>query len=85
MTNGKNQGSQQKRDIVGPAQEQVVTPLGQKKNQTERFDAHLGQALRDYYQAVVEEPVPEHLLDLLDSLTISQKDRSEADDSEKTS
>ena len=80
----KNQGSQQKGDIVGPAQEQVVTPLGQK-NQIKRFDAHLGQALRDYYQAVVEEPVPEHLLDFLDRLTIRQKDRSETDDSEKTS
>jgi len=84
MTIAKNQGSQQKGDIVGPAQEQVVMPLGQK-NKIKRFDAHLGQALRDYYQAVVEEPVPEHLLDFLDSLTIRQKDRSETDDSEKTS
>jgi hypothetical protein len=84
MTNGKSQGSQQKGYIVEQSQNQDVTRIGQR-NQTERFDAHLGQALRDYYQAVVEEPVPEHLLDLLDSLTISQKDRSETNDREKSS
>ena len=34
-----------------------------------RFDAHIGEGLRNYYQSIVDEPIPDRLLNLVKTLS----------------
>jgi Anti-sigma factor NepR len=42
-----------------------------------QLQAHLGRSLKAVYEALVEEPVPQKLLDLLDELERKEKEKNQ--------
>ena len=54
-------------------------PVSQRRSATEHLDAQLGQDLRELYQSIVEEPIPAHLLALVDALANGAKPDAQDD------
>jgi hypothetical protein len=50
-----------------------------KRSATDHLDTQLGQDLRELYQSIVEEPIPAHLLELVETLA-KGTDAPESDD-----
>jgi len=50
-----------------------------KRAATDHLDAQLGQDLRELYQSIVEEPIPAHLLALVEALANGAKTGAQDD------